>query len=167
MSEEGLINSLSNTLLLKRFENELEYLTSVINNNDYISTSDNNSEHSNNEYIRNRIEQLEQIINNIITVNESKNINGYMKEIDKYIYKKPWTRLQPYHRTIKIKEYIENTYTDAKFKKKLLNDLIKLINDNKLNSNKMVKYDPYNEKILSIPAIKLDPSNISNYQIKL
>jgi hypothetical protein len=148
MTYNSTIDLLHTSLYLKRFENELEYLISI-------NTKDNN-----------RVTQLKEIIqdhknNNI----ENKKEPTYMSIIEQNLYKQPWNKLKPFHRVVKIKEYVESAYEGCSFQKKLLNDLNILITDNKLSTDKSVKYDTVTQKIVSIPAIKFNKDNVT-YTIK-
>ena len=73
---------------------------------------------------------------------------------DDYYYKKPWNKLNIIHKKIKIKEYINNLMLTKHKKKTLIDNLINLLNNKKLNKKNDVDYDTFNGKIISISILK-------------
>lgn len=79
-------------------------------------------------------------------------IQKRLSNIDEYLFKRPWNKLELVHKKIKLDEYIKNYLFKCsdenleEIKKKLFNDL----NNKKLNSIKKVNYDPISSKIISI-----------------
>lgn len=73
---------------------------------------------------------------------------------DDYYYKKPWNKLNIIHKKIKIKEYISNLMLTKHKKKTLIDNLINLLNNKKLNKKNDVDYDTFNGKIISISILK-------------
>jgi hypothetical protein len=90
------------------------------------------------------------------------NIQEHSKDMDLLEYKKPWIRLQKFHKNSKIKEYIETlTYDESlsnddilKNKEYLRSAIMIGINDKKFGKGKNeIIYDIDSMKILSIDAI--------------
>lgn len=106
-----------------------------------------------------KIIQLDDIINNLKTtetiIDDIKNPNHF-NEIEKLVYSKKWHNLQPFHRTAKIKEYFNDLPIDAKLKAQLLLDMEKLMNDKKIKINKHLVYDSNQQKITSMPMLKIN-----------
>tara|TARA_Y100000589_G_scaffold278755_1_gene274362 strand:+ start:904 stop:1410 length:507 start_codon:yes stop_codon:yes gene_type:complete len=74
--------------------------------------------------------------------------------IDDFYYKKPWNKLNIVHKKIKIKEYINNLMLTKQKKKILIDKLINLLNNKKLNKKNEVDYDSCNGKIITISILK-------------
>jgi hypothetical protein len=128
-----------------RFENELEFMKNTSNNHDLENTDSED-----------RITLLGQIIQNLEEPTANTDIKEtYFNKIDKYIYKKPWNKLQPFHRVIKMEEYIDKMYSDKPYVLKLKKELIRLINKNKLSTKKCVLYDPQSEQITQILSLEI------------
>ena len=88
-------------------------------------------------------------------------------EIDKYTYRKQWNKLPAFHKTVKLSEYLETHITDEKTKKKLLSELTDHANNGRINTKKYVIYDPNEEKILSLPCLKITKNNDKKESYKL
>lgn len=130
------IQSIKKKLFKARFENELISLEPIEDNKE-------------------RIEQLQEIIEDI-DKRDNNNQKGYnTKHIEKYFYKKPWTRLNPFHKSVKIKEYMSGMNLDKSIKEEITRELVDHVNNKKLNKKKCVVYDPTEEKIVSIPALSI------------
>lgn len=139
------IQNIRNVLYKQQFINELEHIEST--------NLDNSSD---------RKEHLLSIINNIDTEPvKKKGLKDMFENIDKQLYNKPWHHLKPFHRMVKIKEYLNVTIDDNNIKSKLEKEINNLIFSNKLNTKKYVVYDHNLEKIVSFPALDTD-----NYTIK-
>ena len=127
-----------------KFKNELEYLTSVDPKND-------------------KIEKLTEIIQSL----ETKSVDTTVQdEIEKYNYKKEWNKLQPFHKIKKLDEYLTKNVKNEKLRMKISKEFALLINNKKLNSNKQVEYNPIEEAIITIPALKIDESKLE-YKISV
>ena len=88
------------------------------------------------------------------TIGEQK--DNIFKEIDKYTYKKPWTKLLAFHKIVKIKEFVKEKYGDGDMQGEIVTKLSEFINDGKINTKKFVVYDPNMEKILSMSCLVVD-----------
>ncbi len=79
-----------------------------------------------------------------------------MSEIDKYTYKKLWNKLKPFHKIVKLKEYIHKTYGQTDLANEIIEKISKEITDGKINTKKFVVYDPNIEQIISMPFLTVD-----------
>jgi hypothetical protein len=67
------------------------------------------------------------------------------------LYKKPWNKLNPIHKVLKIKEFINNlTNISDNDKDKLKGELIQLVKTKVLYKKEKVNYDENNGKIISL-----------------
>jgi hypothetical protein len=83
-------------------------------------------------------------------------------EIEQYIYKKPWLRLQEYHKIVKLREYVKSLEAKERDKKNLEELLINKLKNKELK-NKQVTYMPEKEKIMNIKGVKeLDKYQVSD-----
>ena len=114
-----------------------------------------------------KIEKISKILNSLNDIPDSitvtNKIHSAFSEIDKQVYKKPWSKLPDFHRIIKMKEYISENYPEDKSMQELLLDSI---NKHKLNTDKTVIYDQIRCKIVSIPAL-VKEDNCFKVEIKL
>lgn len=76
--------------------------------------------------------------------------NKMFEDIDIQVYNQKWSKLDNYHREVKIKEYIKREYNDHKYKEQLLEILLEKLNDNKLKTRKYIRYDSSKAEITSI-----------------
>ena len=116
------------------------------------------------------------LINDLITykyhknnpVKQDKIIKSNYKEkiskIDKYLYNKPWKKLEQIHKKNKLIEYCDNHLFNAPEDNliEIKNQLIEEFNDNKLNSAKKIIYDPISSNILEIKGLEYD-TNTNTY----
>lgn len=146
----------------KRHLNEIEFL--------------NNSEHYNifeNATLceQDKINRLE-ILNHLLKgdFNDTNFINNtkeeYFKEIDKYIYRKQWNKLNPQQKINKISQYLKSKNYDSVLSDSILKELSVLAHEGKINTKKNVVYDPNAEIILSIPILHIDSKGKNQYFIK-
>ena len=74
---------------------------------------------------------------------------------DEELYKKPWTKLNPIHKILKIKEFVNNLKIDSeKDRVELRDELVILIKTKILTKKEKVKYDEVNGKIISLPNLE-------------
>ena len=106
---------------------------------------------SNNE----RLVKLGQILNKDTEIKKenklSSELNEYLNKINEMVYFVKWNRLTDYHKTVKLKEYIDSLVTSKNKQNKLLD---KLLNDKKLS--KKVDYDEKKGCINFIEGIVYD-----------
>ena len=103
-----------------------------------------------------RIGQLQAIIDSLKPELKEKKKDTFFKEIDKLTFKKTWNRLQVFHRTIKMSEYLEEKYSNKPYYSKLKTEIIKALEDGKLTTKKFVEYDINKEQIINIPCLQID-----------
>lgn len=134
----------------KRFSNELEYL----------KEKQGSDEFGDEDWISERIALLEKIVAESSKAGKEQIAKGnyevMVDELDKYIYKKKWHQLPEFHKMKKIYEYLQEKVENEDFKKKILDDINKLIYKKKLNGKNYVVYDEKQQKIISFPALKID-----------
>ena len=114
------------------------------------------------ELYRNKINDLIIYFNNIdkqykdLNVFES-NIDERLAKMDQLAYRKPWNKLSKVQKEIKLNEFI-NTFLlkSAKNYNDIKNLLLKEFDNNKLNSSKVVNYEPYSSKIIGINKLNFD-----------
>jgi hypothetical protein len=147
----------------ERFVKELEYLEQ---DKQSVSEDDINNKEGIN-WIDKRMDDLKNIITNIDGElelskkeyqNKSKTLNKELDELNQCVYKKSWTRLPIYHKTIKMEEYIDYIIPDSHkdMQKELITVLTDIIESKKLNSIKQVEYDSTNCKIIKINILTID-----------
>merc|ERR1712070_411089 len=87
-------------------------------------------------------------------VDQNKEVNNFLKM---YVFNKSWNKLANIHKKIKIIEYIDNNLP-VKLKKSqkqiLIDNLVKLMEEKKLNKKGIVNYDSTIAKITSISILK-------------
>lgn len=153
----GLLDSTRIDCIKNGLTNEISYFTNTQSKN-YFTISD--------EDVKKRIDCIKSIVNNLQLIQKKPTVADLFTEIDKHIYKKPWNRLQSFHKIIKIKEYIDTKFGNGTLQNAIILELNKHINDGKLNTKKSVDYDKDLEKIISIPILTIDLKN-NKYSIKL
>jgi len=86
------------------------------------------------------------------SVTKAKNM---FSEMTKMVYMKPWKKLPEFHKSVKIKEYIEKTYGKDTEKSKIVASLLSEAIENKeLGKEDYVIYDTKNCEIIQIPVLK-------------
>ncbi|AYV76956.1 MAG: hypothetical protein Barrevirus5_15 [Barrevirus sp.] len=132
-----------------KINNELNYMKTVS-----ILTPFANGQAVN---LEERIKVLEQIIKQpgLYQNSVQKQRDHLFKEIDKYTYKKQWNKLPPFHKTVKINEYLLEHIKDKKVRDALSDKLADHALKGQINNKKYVVYDPNEEKILLLPCLKI------------
>ena len=132
-----------------KIKDELDYLKTIC----LLTPFENGHDIS----LEERIALLEKIVNQPSmyqnTVQQQR--DNMFKEIDKYTYKKQWNKLSGFHKSVKITEYINENIQDKVMKDELLEKLIDHATHGRINTKKYVIYDPNEEKILSLPCLKI------------
>jgi len=73
---------------------------------------------------------------------------------DDYLYKKPWTKLSPVHKIIKLKEFISNLLINSQEEEeRLKREITKLVNSKILTKKDKVNYDNVKGRVISIPIL--------------
>lgn len=118
------------------------------------------------------VDRKTQITNILKTLNEKieEPVNDKHKKmfdaLEKEIYKQPWNKLKSFHRDVKIKEFVEKTYTDNPKKPQILELLLEALGNGELNTMKKVSYDTTNSQITKITVL-CEPDDLhENYYIK-
>jgi hypothetical protein len=166
------INIMDITIKLDKRSNEL-YRQSIQLEIDYL---ENEAGYSLSNFINSDQINLPEYLNNLRkilnidhqTIPESVQLKRtkMMDEINKHTYRQQWNKLKPFHKIVKLKEYILETYTDCPLAIEIIEKLSKEITDGKINTKKFVVYDPNAEKILSMPFLTVDIAK-NTYQMKL
>jgi hypothetical protein len=129
------INQIRFELSKHRFEAELKYL-----------------EEDNQEWNKERIEQLKQVLKTFITETDDKQVVKDKQQLDdeimKNIYKKPWKKLIDIHKQIKLEEYFKET-----LKIENINKIMNQSNHKLKNNNLTVNYNIESGKIISIDEL--------------
>lgn len=70
---------------------------------------------------------------------------------DESFYKKPWVKLNPIHKILKIKEFVNNLHINSeKEREKLKDELVDLVKIKALHKKDKVEYDENSGKIKSL-----------------
>lgn len=82
-------------------------------------------------------------------------------KIEEYLYRRPWNRLDDFHKKNKIEEYINNYLFNAPEENinQIRSSLLEDLKNKKLNSAKTVTYDPASTTILKIADLEYDNEN--------
>ena len=74
---------------------------------------------------------------------------------DENLYKKPWVKLNPVHKILKIKEFVNNLKINSEKERALFRDeLIDLVKLKVLTKKEKVNYDDVNGKIISLSDLQ-------------
>jgi len=112
-----------------------------------------------------RLEKLETIIENfknkvkVTNVKENNALSQYLDKVNHMAYKKQWSRLTKYHKSIKLREFVDGRLKHKKEQDKLYNSLLSSLHDGKINTNSKVTYDIDTEKIVEIDGLKIENDN--------
>ena len=160
MTYYSKIDDIRNKNKKQRFINEQNYLTK-----DTMCKTQNTIQDGIDNARFVRVNQLETIINTINNKqnNNTKNIFD-VNEIEKYMYKKPWYRLNNIQKINKFEEYIKNNIDTQQ--EELLKELTDLVENKKINTKKAVDYNYETEKIISIHVLKYNKKE-KVYEIKI
>ena len=110
--------------------------------------------------ICNLISYYENINKDPKTLNTYKsNIQKRLLKIDHYIFRKPWNKLSKEQKLIKLKEFLNDFIKDASNSKLIKRKILDEFKKNKLNSAKVVNYEPFNSKIIGINNLNYDTEN--------
>lgn len=86
-------------------------------------------------------------LNNLSTI-ESPKYN------DDYLYQKPWTKLTPIHKIIKIKEFVNQLLINDEEAAILKEKLVELVKNKILTKKEAVTYDSVKRKVISITHLQ-------------
>ncbi len=75
--------------------------------------------------------------------------------LDDFVYKKPWNKLNIIHKIIKMKEFVnELNIEDSEMKKHLKTQLVSMLKNKKLTKKSDVDYDAVNGKIITVHSLQ-------------
>jgi hypothetical protein len=155
--------------IIYNIENIQQYIYVKYINNLIIATNKSNYD---NQFLKEIINN--DIENNTISVNENPVLDDNQTDVKiiseniDYLYLKPWSKLNPIHKIIKIKEFINNlSIKNDSEKEELISDLIEIIKD-KYKKVK-INYDETKGKIISISCLSYDNDKyfINNHNERL
>jgi hypothetical protein len=110
--------------------------------------------------ICNLISYYENINKNPKTLNTyTSDIQKRLAKIDDYVYRKPWNKLSKEQRLVKLKEFLNEFIKDATNSKVIKSKILDEFKKNKLNSAKVVNYEPFSSKIIGINNLNYDTEN--------
>ncbi len=145
MSDSSEIEACRREMLKKRFQNEINWLSS--------QTTDDTMDVA-------RLASLRLICESIPELDtKKKSMNQHYSDMESMMYKRQWRYLSPFHKIVKLKEYAKKTYTDPKLRDRLTMLLSQYVHNKKLMTNKCVTYSPEKEEIESIPALQYNEEN--------
>ena len=119
-----------------------------------------------------KCESIRQTVNDILEPPveecEAKSVlDDIFGEADINIYRKPWNKLQDFHRTEKLKEFITMLPIDKSKQKTLMGQMKTLLSDKVITKKGTVEYDESNCVISAIPRLVYDDDEETFiYQIK-
>ena len=148
MTYYNKISDIRNKKYKQRFTNELKCLVT----DDVFQIQQNTNDDTDNA-ILDRTNQLKTIIKALDDKQKNTQKNMF-DEMEKYIYKKLWIRLNKINKIKKLKEFIETYDELGEQKEEILLELIEMVKSKKINTKKAVDYDYEDEKILSIHILK-------------
>lgn len=147
------INNYKNKLTIRYYNNILKHM--IKNNIDHSWVTDyiqqlnqNNLDEKNSEITENKTESIIVLNNNELDTH---------KKIfsDDNLYKKPWAKLNPIHKILKIKDFINGLKFNLEENRiKLKDELVLLIKSKVLTKKEKVNYDEVNGKIISLTDLE-------------
>lgn len=99
-----------------------------------------------------RYKQLQEILTTL--TKESNDLESVLSMASDKAYAKKWARLSRYHKIQKISEYLREKITDETERKKVESNVLRLLDDGKMNTSKEVIYDDEQCKITKIMLSK-------------
>ena len=143
-----------NKLKYKYYNNILNYMNEKDIKSDWLNdhiTSLNLNNYSDNESATfSSGSSTDNIVDSSQTNNQHNNIFS-----DDLLYKKPWTKLNPIHKILKIKEFVNGLKINIEENRSILkDDLILLIKNKILTKKDSVNYDEINGKIISLKKLE-------------
>lgn len=83
------------------------------------------------------------------------NIQTRLSSLEELSYKRPWNKLNNIQKGKKLEEFIKMYFIfDCPSKNETIKKIYDNFNNNKLNSSKLVNYDPFTSKILGLTNLK-------------
>jgi hypothetical protein len=149
------ISVIRDELYKSRFVNEHDYLIKTIKENENLKDLEEEENKEENNIIKLRISQLEEIILKLTNSNKKKYTKTKFDEISELMYHKVWSKLPSFHKLNRINIYLEETIKDKENLKEILIIASQLVETNKFQ-NKYVEYDYSLAKITKITNIELN-----------
>jgi len=148
-----------------RFNCELKYYNDINKNGEYDNHINDLNKIIKYNKKKNQKEKSDKPEKEKIT-NARKKLNNIFNNVDKYIFQQPWKKLSEHHKTIKLKEFVEDRYLNKtneenQEKKDLEEKLINALKKNKL-PDKYIVYDQIQSKIIEIKILQKDSENKYN-----
>ena len=110
--------------------------------------------------ICNLISYYENINKDPKTLNTYKSdIQKRLSKIENYAFRKPWNKLSKEQKLIKLKEFLNDFIKEASNSKLIKHKIFDQFKKNKLNSAKVVNYEPFSSKIIGINNLNYDTEN--------
>ena len=110
--------------------------------------------------ICNLISYYENINKDPKTLNTYKSdIQKRLSKIEDYAFRKPWNKLSKEQKLIKLKEFLNEFIKEATNSKLIKRKILEQFKKNKLNSAKVVNYEPFSSKIIGINNLNYDTEN--------
>ena len=107
--------------------------------------------------ICNLISYYENINKDPKTLNTYKSdIQKRLSKIEDYAFRKPWNKLSKEQKLIKLKEFLNEFIKEATNSKLIKRKILEQFKKNKLNSVKVVNYEPFSSKIIGINNLNYD-----------
>jgi hypothetical protein len=160
----GNIDAIRQAFFKDKFVREFENIEQEIK--DIVISTDNTD-----NWLVARFNNLQTIISDIDgSVEQTKKIyeakqhklSNDLDELSQLVYKKSWTRLPIYHKTVKIEEFVKSVIpekTHHVMQKEMIVMLTDMVDNRKLNSIKNVEYDSKNCRIIGINGLTIDLPN--------
>ena len=86
-------------------------------------------------------------------------IQKRLSKIEDYAFRKPWNKLSKEQKLIKLKEFLNEFIKEATNSKLIKRKILDQFKKNKLNSAKVVNYEPFSSKIIGINNLNYDTEN--------
>jgi len=90
-----------------------------------------------------------------LVINQSESENHKQIFSDEDLYKKSWVKLNPIHKILKIKQFVNDLkFNSEKDREELRDKLIELVKNKILTKKEKVRYDEINGKIISLTDLQ-------------
>jgi hypothetical protein len=90
-----------------------------------------------------------------LVINQSESENHKQIFSDEDLYKKSWVKLNPIHKILKIKQFVNDLkFNSEKDREELKEQLIELVKNKILTKKEKVRYDDVNGKIISLTDLQ-------------
>lgn len=131
------------------------YINAVRNKN-HIERFQREYDDINDEVKKNQLQLLiDHFKNDTSAMSGLDHINEYFSNIEKFNEGKSWNRLSSTYKMSKVKEFINNKYSEYQHIDDLINQIEYLIFNKKLNTSKHVEYDKENNKIIKMMCLEM------------